>query len=258
MKAAPMQSAKAAIKRIPVIGEVARKVAHLLGLRSRVPPREPFSGSLPYWEERYAAGGTSGSGSYGRLAHFKAEVLNTFVAKNDIQSVIEFGCGDGNQLKLASYPLYVGVDVSSTAINLCRREFAGDASKQFVLSEDYQPQKFELSVSLDVIYHLVEDPVFEAYMNTLLDASARYVIIYASDFDRQGAPHVRHRKFSSWIKANRPNWALIEHMLNRYPGTGDDAYTSFSEFFIYELRCDDDISNPPRVSGRTVRRKFRE
>lgn len=78
-----------------------------------------FRGSEGYWEERYAGGGTSGSGSYGHLAAFKAEVLNRIVADRGAASVLELGCGDGSQLALASYPTYVGLDVAPTAVRLC-------------------------------------------------------------------------------------------------------------------------------------------
>ena len=74
--------------------------------------------SKNYWEEHYQAGGNSGSGSYGRLASFKALIINEFVSENQISSVIEFGCGDGNQLALANYPEYVGLDVSPTTIKI--------------------------------------------------------------------------------------------------------------------------------------------
>ena len=43
--------------------------------------------------------------------------------------MVEFGCGDGNQLSLAQYPRYVGLDVSRTAIGLCQRRFAKDPAK---------------------------------------------------------------------------------------------------------------------------------
>ncbi len=68
-----------------------------------------FPGSDKYWEQRYAVGGNSGVGSYGKFANFKAEVINKFVREHKIKSVIEFGCGDGNQLKLANYPSYYTV-----------------------------------------------------------------------------------------------------------------------------------------------------
>src|SRR5438874_1182973 len=122
-----------------------------------------FPGSASYWEQRYRSGGDSGAGSYGRLADFKAEILNRFVASHGVESVIEFGCGDGNQLSLARYPNYIGLDVSASAIQMCKKRFVEDSSKSFFL---YHPDCFvdrqgifasDLSMSIDVIYHLVED-----------------------------------------------------------------------------------------------------
>src|ERR1700760_1333334 len=91
----------------------------------------PFKTSSDYWERRYVRGGNSGVGSYGRLANFKAEFLNDFVEQHRINSVIEYGCGDGSQLKLASYPSYIGIDVSPRAVEICRALFAADRSKRF-------------------------------------------------------------------------------------------------------------------------------
>ena len=74
-----------------------------------------FRHSAQYWDDRYRLAGNSGAGSYGRLADFKANVLNEFVAREKIASVVEFGCGDGNQLSLSRYPRYTGFDVSEHA-----------------------------------------------------------------------------------------------------------------------------------------------
>src|SRR5580698_5815352 len=92
-----------------------------------------FNGSVSFWERNYARGGTSGSGSYGEFAKAKADILNKFVNEHDINSVIEFGCGDGHQLSLADYPSYVGLDVSRSAVKLCKRRFADDPTKSFFL-----------------------------------------------------------------------------------------------------------------------------
>ncbi|TAT59972.1 hypothetical protein EGM92_29840 [Enterobacter cloacae] len=35
--------------------------------------------------------------------------------------MMEFGCGDGNQLSLADYPRYTGFDISDHAIQLYRK-----------------------------------------------------------------------------------------------------------------------------------------
>lgn len=69
-----------------------------------------FENSSQYWVERYQSEGWhSGAGSYGRLAEFKAEVLNDFVAKNDVQSVLELGSGDGTRLPLRAIPPITGL-----------------------------------------------------------------------------------------------------------------------------------------------------
>jgi SAM-dependent methyltransferase len=196
-----------------------------------------FPGSSSYWEERYRAGGTSGAGSYGRLARFKAEILNDFVAQQNIASVVEFGCGDGAQLTLARYPIYVGIDVAASSIALCRARFAGDATKRFYLAGDLpNPDTgFDLALSLDVIYHLVEDAVFNTYMARLFAHSGRFVAIYASNTDRKtDSPHVRHRQFSRWVDRNAPQWRLWRHVPNRYPfdpAEPDDS--SFADFYFF-------------------------
>lgn len=202
------------------------------------PAARPFHSSKQYWEQRYASGGNSGAGSYNAFAEFKAEVLNEFSSENNVRTVIEFGCGDGNQLKVARYPRYIGFDVSGTAIARCRELFASDPSKSFRLMDEYRGETADLVLSLDVIYHLVEDDVFEDYMRKLFAASDRFVIIYASDSeDNSGVDvkHVRHRKFTRWIASNQPGWGLVRHVPNRYPYRGDHLTGSFADFFIYQV-----------------------
>jgi len=159
------------------------------------------------------------------------------VEKNQIKSVIEFGCGDGAQLSLFKIPNYIGLDVSKTAIKMCIERFKEDKTKSFFL---YDPECFvdncnlfkaELTLSLDVIFHLIEDHIFETYMKHLFSSSSKYVIIYSSDTDenaRLTAPHFKNRKFTKWVEVNLPDWKLIEKIKNKYPNE------SPSDFFIYE------------------------
>jgi predicted O-methyltransferase YrrM len=197
------------------------------------------SSSRDYWEERYREGGDSGAGSYGRLAQFKAEFLNSFVAQHDVKSVIEFGSGDGSQLALANYPSYVGVDVSRTAVDKTRELYRDRAEMTFLhSSECTRGTRADLSLSLDVIYHLVEDSVYEEYMNRLFDAATRFAIIYSSN-EESGpiAPHVRHRRFSSWVARHRRDFELIGHERNPFPEDRDDPInTSFADFYVYERK----------------------
>jgi len=222
------------IKKIPIVGRLAVQIYHWLV------PAKPFSSSMDYWMQRYAAGGNSGPGSYHKLAEFKAEILNSFVKEKDVKTVIEFGCGDGNQLRLARYPSYIGFDISPEAISRCRKTFSNDKSKVFRFMEQHQGEMAELALSLDVIYHLVEDDVFNDYMNKLFNSSTKFVIIYSSNTsfnpdDQQ--QYIKHRNFSIWVEEHRPDWKLIDLIPNRYPLVNNNwKEGSFADFYIYEKR----------------------
>ena len=203
-----------------------------------------FEQSAQYWDDRYRLMGNSGAGSYGCLADFKAETLNTFVTQEKVSSVIEFGCGDGNQLSLAHYPRYTGYDVSQHALAQCMARFAHDASKAFYPVNAWQGQQAELALSLDVIYHLIEDDVFEAYMRNLFAAAQRFVIIYASNDIKLNqllgahVKHVRHRKFTTWIINHMAYaWEFYKLVPNKYPfDVNDQDNTSFAHFYIFRHR----------------------
>lgn len=195
------------------------------------------SDSESYWIQRYQAGGNSGSGSYNHLADFKASILNDFVKEHRLTSVIEYGCGDGNQLRLAQYPTYIGFDVSAEALMRCKEIFQDDLSKSFRLMRDYDGETAELTLSLDVIFHLVEEPVFVSYMERLFDSAEKFVIVYSSNVNENPpdtASHVKHRKFTNWVDENRPTWRLLRLVPNQYPFHGDDQLGSFSDFYFFE------------------------
>ena len=222
---------KELIKRIPVLRSIARVIYFTC-----VTPFESFPGSEEYWKQRYKSGGISGSGSYQKLARFKAEVLNGFVRDNQIKTIVEYGCGDGNQLRMSEYPSYIGFDVSPEALSRCENIFSTDETKTFKLMDAYVDETAELTLSLDVVYHLVEDHVFLSYMERLFDSSTRFVIIYSSNTDKQArlqAAHVRQREFSKWIEQHRPEWKLVRHIPNRYPYTRNELEESFADFYIY-------------------------
>lgn len=191
-----------------------------------------------YWNRRYNSGFNSGSGSYGRLAEFKKHVINNFVKEKGIKTVIEFGCGDGNQLSLSNYERYIGFDISESSINICKEKFKNDKTKSFFKNEEYNSQKSDLSLSLDVIFHLVEEEIFNDYMKILFNSSNKFVIVYSSnlncnDFNESFGNHVKHRKFTDKIDKNI--WELIQHIPNDYPyDKNDPNNTSFSDFYIFK------------------------
>ena len=150
--------------------------------------------------------------------------------------MIEYGCGDGNQLKYAKYPSYIGYDVSPKAISMCREIFDGDSTKTFRLMSEYSGEKAQLTLSLDVVYHLVEDAVFHEYMQRLFDSAERFVIVYSSNTNDSdmNVQHVRHRKFSDWVERLKPDWEIRQQIPNKYPFNRDTHEGSFADFFIYE------------------------
>ena len=226
---------KKLFNKAPFIEGIAKKLYQNIVVPNK--ETQVFPGSERYWERRYSDGANSGAGSYGRLAEFKADVLNSFVATHDVQTVIEFGCGDGNQLKLAHYNAYRGFDVSQTAIRKCRDLFNSDERKSFDLISAYDGEKADLSISLDVIYHLIEDSVSDKYMRTLFNASNTYVIIYSSNYEQVGggtSAHVRHRNFTSWVENHLSDWELADHLPNRYPYDPRSLDGSFAEFYFYK------------------------
>ena len=128
-----------------------------------------------------------------------------------------------------------------TAIEKCRGLFVDDLSKRFLSLESLeQNDAADLSLSLDVIYHLVEDPVFDAYMRRLFSFAGRFVIIYSSNMDREWpSKHVRHREFTRWVENNRPEWLLLSVLKNPHPfDPSNQEQTSFADFYLF-ARADD-------------------
>ena len=186
-----------------------------------------------YWEQRYTDERDSGPGSRGEHRQFKANFLNKFVEQNNIGSVLEFGCGDGVQVEMAEYPTYTGLEISESAIEACVERFAHDETKSFFL---YDPHHFlnrgtfqaEMVLSLEVLFHLVDDATFEKTMDDMFGASTRYVIIFSSNHDEPTPElHIRHRRFTEYVEENYPNFALVKKIENEYEAR-------HSDFYIYE------------------------
>jgi hypothetical protein len=233
-----LQSSQSPVMPPPVSSSLMRRIRRKMTRAFHGEAPADFHSSPTYWEGRYENGSNSGPGSYGRLAVFKANVINQFVKNRNVRSVIEFGCGDGAQLTLADYPEYTGIDVSPSATALCRRHFADDPHKKFITLDDpaSQDARGEMALSLDVIYHLVEDDVYDAYMRRLVQAAARFIFIYSSNVELPGhVPHIRHRCFMAWLAKNAPEWALSAHVCNEYPyDINNPTETSWADFYFFE------------------------
>jgi len=195
--------------------------------------------SAEHWEQRYAAGRNSGAGSYiESLRNFKNDILIQVIRWKKITSIIDWGCGDGHQLSdLPFKGEYLGIDVSRTAIEKCTALYDLKPNFKFMVAEEYRGQQAKLGLSLDVIYHLVEDSVFEAYMNRLFDSSLKFVLIYSSNSRKVEFPaiHIKERTFTDWIEANRSQWELETTFKNSFPYKGGkSSVESISDFYLFK------------------------
>jgi SAM-dependent methyltransferase len=206
-----------------------------------VESRLRWSGSARYWERRYALGGTSGRGSYGQYAEMKAGIVNRMVREREVTSVIELGCGDGNQLAYLDLEDYIGLDVSATAVTMCIERFRDDSRRKSFFQ--YSPRAFhdahglfvaDLALSQEVVFHLVEDEVFDGYMRLLFSMGRRFVLICSSDRDLPLGPHERHRRFTPWVEQHAAGWKLAETAPSPHPYDERTGEGLLSDFFLYE------------------------
>jgi SAM-dependent methyltransferase len=200
-----------------------------------------FSTSRTYWLKRYAFGGNSGSGSRGSSAVYKAGFVNGFVAAHGIASVGDLGCGDGAVAELITAPQYTGYDISARALALAAERQAGEG-KQFALLGG-GIKGADLMLSMDVVYHLIEDKVFDRHLTVLAAHAGRFVLIYGTDHEAAGsAPHVRHRRVSErFLALNAGGWELLCRQPNPLYGRDWRTHPHFDGFH-----------KPRRGLGRTL------
>ena len=184
---------------------------------------EKFS-YIDYWEDNYSNGGTSGKGSYGVLAQFKGDVINQFIKGKRIHTVIEFGCGDGNQLKYMNYPSYLGMDISPTSIDICSRMFGKAKTKSFLL---YNPKYFinngyfksDLVVCLDVLYHITDEDDFWKTLDDIFSCKPFFIILYTRVTKPEkfvyGIPTIQDRDILSCLSRYQ-DYKLIQIIEQKY------------------------------------------
>ena len=136
---------------------------------------------------------------------------------------------------------YIGLDVSATIIKQCISKFKSDNTKSFFIydSESFADNlhifKSDAAFSIDVIFHLVEDVLFEKYLEDLFSSAIKLVVIYGADMDYiPGTEHELYRRFTAYIENKFPEWKLDKFIKNRYPAKdNEDRNGSLSDFFFY-------------------------
>lgn len=182
-----------------------------------------------YWEGRYKGGGNSGLGSHDKAAiTFKADYVNEVIKDMNIKTMVELGCGDGNQLGLLKgYEKYIGSDISETTINNCSEMYKDDITKEFEYDIDsLKKTHYDLSLSFDVIYHLVEDDVFNEYMINMFNMGD-VVCLYTTNKDEpKTTNHIKHRDIEKYVNENHKGFKLIDKT----------PYTKYNVMFLLYVK----------------------
>ena len=183
-----------------------------------------------YWENRYRNGGNSGEGSYNEYARHKADIVNSLINKLNIKKISDYGCGDGNQISLfEGFKEYHGYDISPYIVGKCTEKYKNRTDMYFHYDKNELP-KSDLSLSLDVIYHIMDDNVLENYLTFMFNNSDKYVLIFSSNHDDNEENKARdimvHRIITDIIKRIIKNFELVEVI--------DNNLKTSAKFLLYK------------------------
>lgn len=211
------------LKRAEHFSKGTDRLARLKAKASTHPDAESYGNMMPvdpnfntqkWWDTRYAAGGHSGLGSHTVHYLFKRDYVNSVIRRYDIQSVVDFGCGDGSQIEEINVISYQGIDVSASAVERCRNLYKNRFNYSFNVYDEVHLEEYDMAMSLDVLYHVVEPEQYDLYLQRLFSHS-RYVLIYTNILPRlENSAHMLYRDHIQEITKRNFSVQLIERIMN--------------------------------------------
>lgn len=171
-----------------------------------------------YWDARYLDRRGPGWGSGPGFLEAKAGAVNDLVRDLDATRTLDLGCGDGRVARLLEVPGYLGLDPSREAVRLARRRCPHLEFR--LLRGRHLPDRWDLTLSLDVVQHLVEDRAYLRHLE-LVCSSVRWAIVHAPDRDPNplSAPHVCYRRWT-W---DLPGWWRVARTV-RHEAVPSDTF----------------------------------
>lgn len=110
----------------------------------------------------------------------------------EFQTVLDVGCGRGAFLEMlaSQYPLieFKGVDISSAAVDLAKREYPGGQFWVMDISKNFVDQQFDLIICSEVLEHIQDDL---SALNNIAHMAKKYLVI--------STPQGRMRKFEEQV-----------------------------------------------------------
>jgi SAM-dependent methyltransferase len=208
-----------------------------------------------FWNERYERlpelGSGPGSRAYG--AWIKRRLIREVVAKHQIRSILDIGCGDlcWFQEDLIAEVAYCGCDISKVIVERNRARFP---QLQFLLHDMASaalPQTADLIVCFDVLIHQIEHVAFQRTLRHVL-ASLSHVGLLSyltpgglsapvlpdtpADVLRDEEELLRFLKDSSFPRAQMASHGdLIQQIARLAPELSTKAVASYPAQTIYEV-----------------------
>lgn len=184
-----------------------------------------------YWERRYRDGRTSGAGSEGDEGAYKAAYLSKFIADHDVNTIVDWGCGDGQVLELVDLhgAYYRGMDISPTIVDRMTVKFPLLDFSVPTRKGRHVGKPFDLALSFDVLFHFPDEIDYADYLGQLFDSAEKYVMIYSTNYaGGRTSRHVFRREFTPDIAERFPDWELttVETPLRE----------GLASFFVYEKK----------------------
>lgn len=128
---------------------------------------------------------------------------------DDVSSVVDWGCGDGQVCSLLDMSgiHYTGIEVAGTALKRCMEQ---QPKPVYMLWKPGDPIRMfaDVAMSIDVLFHFPKDKDYKTYLKVLFGSARKYVIIHSTDFHRDALVHVRHRTVRNDIQRLYPGWRL--------------------------------------------------
>jgi len=140
-----------------------------------------------FWNLRYSRFRERGSGfgSRGENLAYKRDLLKR-EGVEDAASVLDFGCGDLEVVKVLNLKSYVGIDSSESALDLARTARPDWTFQRMTIGNDdaaiLPPQDFVLC--FEVLIHQPSSEAYHRVVKRLADCTLRTLLVSGYDHDR--------------------------------------------------------------------------
>lgn len=164
---------------------------------------------INYWNNRYEKGGNSGAGTSGDEFALKVKELRKLNSEA-IATIVDVGCGDLRLGKavmgMFPFAFYWGLDSSDFAIRRAQEEKMNPKRVGFLAIDNLNfTQRGDLVLCIDVLFHQLEDQVYDAMIEKLKNIYNKYLVLteYSDKVIGQNTDrYIKYRKFDPWRISN--------------------------------------------------------